>query len=138
MEQTTAVEYKWDTSMKTGSPEVDQQHMELIRQLNLLLHALEQGAGEQQVDELLNFLSTYVVEHFKFEEELMDRNRCPIAQANKNAHVEFINKLKAFRAQVESQSASKTVVAIQVLRELSNWLINHIRKIDAQLQNQLP
>ena len=133
METATAIEYKWDDTMRTGDAALDQQHLELINQMNLLLRALAKGEGPQQVDALMKFLSSYVDKHFKQEEALMQATGCPIADTNLAAHAEFVNKLIALRTQIDSNPASGSAVAIQMLRDLSSWFIKHIRRVDTQL-----
>jgi len=128
------IEYKWDETLRTGDALADEQHKELIRQMNLLMQALSRGEGEYQVNSLLQFLSGYVIEHFKHEEACMDKYRCPAAVENKLAHAEFLKKFAAFRQQLAGQSANAMLVSIQMMRELSTWLINHIRRVDAQLR----
>jgi hemerythrin len=81
----------------------------------------------------VKFLADYAVKHFGHEEHCMDEYRCPAAQANKTAHAQFLQKFTAFRQQLETRSSSDSVIAIQLLRELSDWLVNHIRHVDAQL-----
>lgn len=120
--------------MRTGDDLVDMQHKELIRQINLLLLAMANGEGEYHVDTMLRFLAGYARQHFGYEEACMNRAHCPVAQANKAAHDQFIQKLETFQEQLKSTSSRNILITVQLMREMSNWIVNHIRRIDTQLR----
>jgi len=64
----------------------------------------------------------------------MARTRCPVAQANQAAHAEFLKKFAAFRQQLAANPDSRSLIAIQIMRELGARLMTHIRRIDTQLR----
>ncbi len=127
------LEYSWDESMRTGDEVNDLQHKELIHRLNLLLDAMYKGHPAEQVESTLDFLAVYVVEHFTQEEALMDWVHCPLADANKRAHAEFLVRFGAFQDDLASQKSSPSVIAVKMLRDLSDWIVRHIRTIDARM-----
>ena len=133
MQNQVVIEYRWDESMRTGDEVNDAQHKELIRQINLLLAAMARGEGPAQVESLLKFLADYTVKHFSHEEQCMAECHCPVAETNKTAHALFLKKFATFRQQLAADSSGGALLAIQLLRELSDWLINHIRRVDAQM-----
>lgn len=63
----------------------------------------------------------------------MERHRCPAAAKNKAAHAKFVETFMALRGRVRRGGANSAALAVEVQRDLLDWLINHIRKIDAQL-----
>ena len=128
-----ALEYSWEESMRTGDEMNDRQHQELIHRLNLLLHSMYKGHPAEQVESTLDFLASYVVEHFTHEEALMEQVHCPLAQANKRAHAEFLVRFGAFQEDLAAQRNSPSVIAVKMLRELSDWIVRHIRTIDARM-----
>ncbi len=131
--QTQGFQLRGDESMRTGDDTTDAQHRELIRQVNLLMVAMSRGEAATQLEPLLQFLAGYVVKHFGEEERCMERFHCPAAEANKAAHAEFLKKFTVFREQLASQTGRESLIASQLLHELTDWLVNHIRRIDAQL-----
>ena len=128
-----ALEYSWDESMRTGDEINDLQHKELIHRLNLLLRSMYKGHPAEQVESTLDFLASYVVEHFTHEEELMESVHCPLAHANKRAHAEFLVRFGAFQEDLAARRNSPSVIAVKMLRELSDWIVRHIRTIDARM-----
>ncbi len=127
------LEYSWDESMRTGDEVNDLQHKELSHRLNLLLEAMHKGHPAEQVESTLDFLASYVVEHFTREEMRMEEVHCPLAQANKRAHAEFLVRFGAFQEDLATHKSSPSVIAVKMLQELSDWLIRHIRTIDARM-----
>jgi hemerythrin len=133
MENQVMIEYRWDESMRTGDETADTQHRELIRQMNLLLSAMSAGQASTQIDSSLEFLAKYAAEHFQHEEECMEAYHCPAAVANKAAHAQFMKRFGEYRHKLQADATNESAVSIQMLRELSDWLVNHIRRIDSQL-----
>lgn len=128
-----SLDYAWEEPMKTGDDIVDLQHKELIHRLNLLLHAMHRGQVTQEVESMLEFLDSYIVQHFSHEEALMDRVQCPLASANRKAHAEFLKRFASLRVQVQRGPDAASLVAVKMLRDLSEWLIVHILHIDARM-----
>jgi hemerythrin len=114
-----ALEYSWDESMMTGD--------------DLLLQSMYKGHPTEQVESTLDFLASYVVEHFTHEEALMETIHCPLAQANKRAHAEFLVRFGAFQEDLATQRSSASVIAVKMLRDLSDWIVRHIRTVDARM-----
>jgi hemerythrin len=127
------LDYSWEEDMRTGDEVLDLQHKELIYRLNLLLHAMYKGQVTEEVESMLEFLDSYIVEHFTYEEACMDRVRCPLALANRKAHAEFLKRLYSFRAEMSNNPSTVSLVAVKMLRDLSEWLVVHILHIDARL-----
>jgi len=122
----------WNESLSTGVAAVDNQHKELIRQLNALHGAMSRGEGREEITKILDFLGDYVVRHFADEEREMARLACPAAAENKRAHAQFIAMFKDLRGRHEATGASTTLL-LKINEALSAWLVEHIKKIDTQL-----
>jgi len=122
----------WNDSMSTGVLEVDNQHKELFRQVGLLHDAMAQGQGREKISKILDFLGDYVISHFAAEEAQMDRLECPAAEANKQAHADFLAVFTDLRQRFEHSGASSALV-LEIHNTVSNWLVEHINKIDTQL-----
>lgn len=122
----------WDKSLSTGLSDIDAQHQDLIRQINSLSAAMAAGKGREELGRMLDYLGKYAIDHFAKEEAAMTRYRCPVAEANKQAHQQFVARFKELRAKFAAQGAQASM-AIDIYSEMSNWLIKHIRGIDVQL-----
>lgn len=122
----------WDKSLSTGLADIDAQHQELIRQVNEFSAATASGRGRDELGRMLDFLGKYAIDHFTKEEAAMARYRCPAAEANKQAHKQFIARFQELRGKFNAQGAQASL-AIDIYNELVNWLVKHIRGIDVQL-----
>ncbi len=125
---------QWNSSMETGVKEVDDAHKTLILWINKLNDAMKSGSGKQEVLNVLNFLERYAAEHFLHEESCMDKHKCPVAQANKRAHAEFFSYFSQVKSTVEKEKVT-TVMVLEIHNALSDWLRNHILKIDTHLRS---
>lgn len=120
-------------TMSTGVQEIDDQHQELIRKLNALFERMKAGEGPAGLKELLDFLGKYAAWHFGREEACMGRYSCPVAAANRTAHAEFIRVFTEFRQRLEREGPS-TRLTLEIQQRLSDWLRNHIVKVDTKLK----
>lgn len=121
----------WTASLEVGVKKVDDQHKELVDNINKLHAAMMERKGKEVVGNILNFLKSYAISHFSTEESLMRLNGYPNYEAHKKLHedfkVDFLNLAKDLAANPESP-----VLTIQVENRLSNWLVNHIKKVDKE------
>jgi hemerythrin len=127
----------WDESMATGLAEIDGQHKELLEKLNELSEAIEQRKGRQTAGELLDFLQFYAAWHFEREEACMEKYHCPLANANKQGHQEFLRRFGELH-QLYEETGLDTAAAQEVYRRLLDWVVNHILRIDTSLAVCVP
>jgi hemerythrin len=126
----------WDEeSMRTGLEELDAQHKEIIAKFNELSAAIEYGYGTdlELAGDILDFLQFYAVWHFGREEQCMAQYQCPVAQINKQAHAEFVEKFNRFYQHWQEHGMDINVT-YQTFIELEEWIRNHICRIDTQLR----
>ncbi len=124
--------YQWDESLATGEPQVDAQHQRLIGMVNDLLEAIAHGQGRGQIGPVLEGLSKYVAEHFEWEEECMEKYKCPVAIKNKNAHAKFIETFNTIYEEYHRVGPTSEL-ALKIKNNLGDWLVNHIRGVDTHL-----
>lgn len=125
----------WDESMSTGLNDIDAQHREIIAKFNEFSAAIERGYGAdlELAGEILDFLQFYAVWHFEREEKCMAQYQCPVAQINKQAHTEFVEKFGRFYEHWQEYGMDINVT-YQTFIELEEWIRNHIIGIDTQLR----
>jgi hemerythrin len=123
----------WNNSLTVGVPEIDQQHKQLIDQLNLLVDAMHANSGKQEIQKIVHFLDIYVAKHFGYEEECMHKHKCPVASENAAAHCQFIKNLKEIKTEL-NQKGPSLLLAIKVNEHLLDWFVNHIKKLDREIK----
>ena len=73
-------------------------------------------------------LKEYTIKHFKDEEEYMESIDYPAIFIQKAQHKQFIDKLEEFMSQdIEEEQDDKIQ---EILTFLTDWLTNHILKVD--------
>jgi len=127
---------RWSAELAVGHDLIDEQHQELIKRINMLLEACNEGKGAQTVDEIVGFLGDYVVNHFGMEEELMQKHNYPQYEGHKQQHTKFIETYLELKAQMQKEGVGPHT-AIQVNQIIVDWLINHITRVDKQLSGFL-
>lgn len=118
---------QWSEKYSVGISQIDDQHRSLINSLNLLHDAMKQGKGKDVIDEILNFLANYTVEHFNTEEKLMTTYKYPGYLVHKKEHDDLVAKVKDYKQKLKE---GKVIISSEILQFLSDWLNNHILKND--------
>ncbi len=131
--------FRWRDNLATGVSMVDEQHKELIKRTNSLLEHMKSGKGNDEIIQVLDFLSSYVHEHFTDEEKVMTDYNYPDYASHKQQHTEFINTVNKLKQKMTPDKILSTFV-LEVNREICDWLIDHILKQDKEMaqfiQNQ--
>lgn len=83
---------QWRDSYNFHIDSIDEQHREIVRQINALDDAVA-GRDREAVGRVLNALVSCVITHFEFEEELMAASGHGFLKAHKRLHDRFIERL---------------------------------------------
>lgn len=124
---------KWKDSYSTGVERVDQQHQMIFKMTNDFRLALDEGGGESVYPLFLEYLEHYCKAHFDFEEGCMHKLKCPAAQKNKQAHLEFVDNFERFSLAYQNHGFQQTD-ARELIDTIDNWLQDHICCIDVHLK----
>jgi len=124
---------EWTDKYNTGVAEVDNQHKEIIKQLNKLHDAITSGLAKDVITDIIKFAGEYATKHFAFEESCMEKYQCPVAKQNKEAHQKFIKRFGEIQKSLAAAPVETTTV-LEVYRELRDWIHSHILKIDTNLR----
>ncbi len=122
----------WNSSLATGSDEIDLQHKELFKRVDGLLAAVDKGTDREETSKIVQYLTDYVVLHFGNEEGYMAKYAYSSASAHKAQHDQFVKnflKLKE-RLMIEGINAE---LADDTKQLVVDWLINHIKYSDRAL-----
>ena len=123
-----------DAKYGTGVPQIDAQHKEWLRQVNLFDAAVMNGRERENIYSTLAYLVEYTIQHFALEESIMAKYHCPALKENIAAHAAFSIRLNEILRQIELTGPS-AFNAIAIKAELEQWLINHICTVDTRLRD---
>lgn len=123
------MEWQWNSSLETGIEQIDEQHKELFNRIDQLELALYNGRAASELVKLMEYLESYIVEHFELEEKLMLDNIYPDFAAHARQHAEFRNLCTGILNNFRSRGAD-SYLAIDVDKQMRKWWENHILKMD--------
>ena len=110
-------------SYSVGVASLDKQHKDLINMINALPSC-------EDFDEAIEFLKTYVEEHFFDEERLLSAAHFSGLPAHKLGHQKFVDWLSAMQEKFAGSVHNIEDLAAETHAYLSQWLISHILEDD--------
>lgn len=127
----------WTKQFETGVPEIDAQHRQLIQHVNRLEALLVQtNFSRAEADFLVGFvafLEEYVESHFGYEEQCMERWRCPAHQKNRLAHEQFRGLFRKFRERIGKEGMRMELIT-ELNQTINTWIEGHILNVDTGLR----
>ena len=125
---------EWKDEYKVDIPEIDLHHRTLFDYVNRLDQMVSSNDfPREEAAYILQFLGVYAKNHFAYEEACMQERKCPAAQKNQDAHGKFLEAYGGFMQRFQKEGITQDLVR-QIHRMASDWLVNHICKIDIQLK----
>ncbi len=115
--------FNWSSDYSVNIKEIDNQHKILIKLINEIHNAMKVGKGKEVLESVLKELVDYTVYHFGYEEKLFSIHSYPEANQHKAAHDKLVEQVKAIKRDYES---GKTVITLEVMNFLKDWLSGHI------------
>jgi len=119
--------FKWDQELLSVKvPEMDQEHIELIKRMNALHAAHAEKASFEKTEALLKDLAEYTVRHFQDEEAYMEKVNYAGIASHKMMHQKLLTQVQNHMADFQTAG----VLTDKFFLFLSTWLTTHIRGID--------
>ncbi len=126
----------WKEKYKLGVPVVDSQHEELFQRVDAFMQLLRSSASWDEklkkVNETLEFMKGYVVEHFHDEEEYQKKIGYPNYEAHKQIHTNMVKYVVEFSETYEKSGCNEQLLQ-QFAGKLLAWLINHVAAEDQKI-----
>lgn len=117
----------WKSVYETGIVALDNEHRELIQEINRLYEAVRDKRGETVLADILVMLERYTVDHFQHEEKLMGEYQFPGLAEHQKTHQELIDAIQDLKTRA---TAGNEALARELLTFLRGWLLEHILKVD--------
>ena len=118
---------KWNRESVIGIGIFDQQHREIVDEINEVQAAVEAGMKQSVTGPLLTRLADNTVAHFKAEEAMMAASKYPGLMLHGMKHQRLLEQLKAFLARY---SRENSVMDRHSLNFLRDWATTHIQSED--------
>ncbi|MDD3413551.1 MAG: hemerythrin family protein [Lachnospiraceae bacterium] len=123
--------YNFTSDYLTGIALVDEEHAHLFELANQAYSLLKEEYLSDKYDQIiaiLEELKEYTKTHFRDEEEYMESIDYEAIFIQKAQHKMFIEKLGEVNLDVVDENQDEMIE--QMLTFLTNWLFNHILKLD--------
>ncbi|QGG48641.1 bacteriohemerythrin [Heliorestis convoluta] len=122
---------KWEDDLLTGIGIIDDQHKKLFARISSFTEAVEQQDYEA-IEDTVNYLIGYSIQHFGAEELLMIRNGYDDFKRHREEHSWFINKVYDLHKSLLKKEISQE--QLNEMRDiLINWTIHHIKVSDKRI-----
>lgn len=120
-------------ALKIGIPSIDQQHANLLQLLDRFRQGLTLGLTSEPVGDLIYAVGVGLIDHFRAEEEVMDRMDLPdtVAKAHVDDHGQILEDYVALQEHI--LTFPPTTVA-EVIDRIENWIMTHIVAHDLTLR----
>lgn len=113
----------WKPEYSVGIPSIDTQHTKLISLINMLHDATAQGEGKEVPGKVLGKLLQYTKSHFAYEENMMKTQGYAFFAQHKALHDNLTLQLLDLEEKVRT---GKSLVTMEVIKFLTNWLQDHM------------
>jgi len=121
--------WEWTERLETGIDEIDSQHKELFNRIDKLELAIYKGRATDELIKLMEYLESYIIEHFELEEKLMLDNFYPDFAVHVRQHTEFRTVCTGILNTFNDKGAD-SYLAIDIDKQMRKWWENHILKMD--------
>jgi len=125
-------------ALQTGIPLIDRQHEEFFERANMLLRkcTTPEALNEKDINETLDFIWVYIIEHFSTEEDIMHKYEYPSITPHKQAHMEFRKQYMAYREQIRISGITPDTMR-DLLFFMRDWFFKQIITHDIKLADFL-
>ncbi len=123
--------WAWDRRLETGIEEIDEQHRELFNRIDKLELAMYSGKAADELTYLVDYLESYVEEHFQAEEKVMLDSEFPGFAKHVHMHNEFREYFEELLSSCRDRGPD-SYLAIEADKKLRHWWEDHILKMDME------
>ena len=127
---------QWTQDLSVGVSTIDNQHKELFKRINSMIHTMTQSNARAEISKVMNYLESYTLSHFSMEEAYMSKHEYPGSQPHKTQHEDFVNTFNNFK-KVYDEDRRTPHLAMKFQSWLCDWWINHITSMDKKLGSYL-
>lgn len=120
---------EWIDKFNLGIHEIDEQHKQLIGIMNKICNALNEGKGDEIVEQVLQEMQVYALSHFALEEKYFDEFHYERAEFHKEWHRTFNEKVMELTRDIANDRQG---VSIDAIAFLGGWFIDHTQTLDRE------
>ncbi len=119
----------WENKYSVGVAEMDAQHQKWIGILNRLHEAMLAGKAQELQRSILSEIVAYTRTHFLQEELMLKTKGYPMLAPHRMLHLDFARQVRDIETKLQ---AGRSVLTIDIMEFLKQWLAKHILTEDTQ------
>ena len=127
---------EWSKAIEIGHGDIDGQHQQLFDLLRDLRLAAGGGRETSAVQAGLDGLKQYAVNHFAFEDGIMDSFKYDECTVHRAAHSAFMKNIASIEQSLQRRKGAAESYG-KVVDFIYDWLISHINNIDRTMVAKL-
>ncbi|SHI92905.1 hemerythrin [Malonomonas rubra DSM 5091] len=117
----------WKEIYQTGIVALDDEHKQLVAQIDRLFQAVRDKQGDDVLQETFEMLKDYTEKHFQHEEKLMQEYGFPGLEEHRQIHQQLRDSVDDM---ISRNSSDPQQLAKELLAFLRVWLLEHIVNVD--------
>ncbi|MDQ7250803.1 bacteriohemerythrin [Dongia sedimenti] len=121
---------QWDATLAGLSSTIDAEHQGVMKLINDLYAAVNQGAGAADISSAFDAMMRYTQDHFDHEAALMQTRSYPDFDKHRKQHESFVKRLNRLH---EEYRGGRGQAGSDLLNLLASWWQSHISTSDTQL-----
>jgi hemerythrin len=122
---------EWTKHLAIDDSVIDAQHQELFIRIKNLIMSIGSGKTEEEIEEMIKFLESYVISHFQVEEMYMEQYNYPDYPLHKEQHTLFLKHVEQLR-QIYRTRGGDLYLALKIQQDIVEWLTAHIGHADKE------
>ncbi|EDN68672.1 adenylate/guanylate cyclase [Beggiatoa sp. PS] len=116
---------EWTPYLEIQDSVIDAQHKELFVRIKNLIMSIGNGKTEEEVEETINFLESYVITHFHVEEMYMEQYYYPDYALHKEQHTQFLKHVEQLKQDYRERGGN-LYLALKIQKNIVQWMTDHI------------
>jgi len=124
---------EWSEDYELGNDFVDSQHKRLFELVGNIGKTCLDGGDVNTLNETLDFLLKYAVQHFNDEESLQIEHNFPGYEYHKKLHEEFKTKVSEKVSEFKEKGSTEDL-RVTVNEFIMEWLVYHILTEDMKIK----
>jgi hemerythrin len=117
----------WNPSFSVGVKLLDEHHERIVRMINRLISDRGATVRSETISELLDALTKYASDHFRAEEQLLEKYGYPGLVRQKEEHKAYRTKIVAL---CQATITHEDTVPAELLKFMHDWWVHHILESD--------
>jgi hemerythrin-like metal-binding protein len=118
---------EWNDSFSVGIESIDVQHKKIFDLINRAHDAAGSPHSREILNSIFNELFSYVLVHFSYEEDLMEKHEYEDLYIHRESHENLKKKVQEYQKRLDEGDPVSTH---ETLGFLLDWLRSHIQKTD--------